>query len=604
MKITSEVIRIIKEKRGWSDAVIEQLQNPTREDLHDPFLLENMDSFIDALHMMKDKQITIIPDYDADGILSGSLLYGSLDLLGFNQVSLYEPRMQTGYGLTEISAQEALSKYPDTEVIITTDNGSNAHSGVKYMLDRDITVLITDHHMATDGDPVELTINPNRPTDTYPHKGLSGTAVAWKVMQAYASRYGTEREQRLIDMMVALVGISVISDVMPLLDENRYCVEQSIQMLQDVELLKQGSQVDGVYGDVFTGLYALHQICEDAGSFNYGFDESTLGFVFGPMLNAPRRMDGSSKLGFDVLLSKSYDEAYFAAKDLFMVNAKRKDIMKKYNQAYLTPVLTSDNKLDYLIGAVPYKPGLIGLVAGRFTSNFNLPSIVFGNVDLDRTYYNEDLPEWVDVVGGSGRSPEWFDLHNALTIMAHEHPEWFVSFGGHQQAAGVAIHGQYYSAFRERFVELVTERFVEVTQQMKNQDVSDDPTVWLGYKSMQAQPYDILLEKHWDTQELIGVVEFTDQLRPYGHLFGEPEYGVTFSTNDVNVFFMGKEKQHVKFTLPNGLVVLQWNGAETLKKQLGHLNGPFELSAIGPLSINEFNGRYTAQIIADQIIIN
>lgn len=604
MKIATQVIDLLKNKRGWTDDLIEQLKHPSQTDLHDPFLLENMDAFIDELHTLKDKKITIIPDYDADGILSGSLLFGALDVLGFSGVSLYEPRTQTGYGVTVLSAQEALDMFPGTEVVITTDNGSNAHAGVEYVLEQGISVLITDHHIATDGDPVPLAINPNRPTDTYPHKGLSGTAVVWKVMQAYVSRYGTEKEQQLIQLLIALVGISVISDVMPLLDENRYFVEQSIIMLQNKTLLEQGSQVDGVYGDIFRGLYALHTICDEAGSFNYGFDESTLGFVFGPMLNSPRRMSGSSKQGFDVLLSKTYDEAYFAARKLFETNTQRKTLMKKYNQAYLTPVLTSQNKLDYMIGVVPYRSGLIGLVAGRFTSNFNLPSIVFGNMDLKETYYDDTLPEWVDVIGGSGRSPEWFDLHGALTLMQTENPEWFVSFGGHNQAAGVAIYAKHYTAFRRRFMVLVTECLAELNEQKETMDLSDDPTIWIGYKPSQPQPYDVLIEKHWDTQELVSVVDFTDTLRPYGQKFPEPAYGVTFNTNDVTVFFMGKEKQHVKFTLPNGLVVLQWNGAESLKKQLGHLNGPFELTAMGPLSINEFNGRYTAQIIAEQITIN
>ena len=604
MNLSEKVIERLRVKRGWTDDILSQLENPSVGDLHNPFLLENVSEFIDALHLAKDQPITIIPDYDADGILSGSLLKAALSVLDFQTVYLYEPRAQTGYGMTVKSVSEAYNRYPDTKVLITTDNGSNAHMGVNYALKLGLDVLITDHHEADNGDPVPLAVNPNRPTDTYPNKGLSGTAVIWKVMQAYASRYGNEKQQRLVDLLIVLVGMSVISDMMPLLDENRYCVQESLLMLQNPTLLKQGAQVDGAYGDVFRGLSILYEICDEEGKFNYGFDESTLGFVYGPMLNAPRRMTGSSKMGFNVFLSETEEEARASAVTLFTTNEERKKLMRKFNQKYMSPIHASDNKLDYMIGVVPYRPGLIGLIAGTFTNMVDLPSIVFGNMDLKQIHYQGNLPEWVDVVSGSGRSPEWFDLHGALTQISAEHPEWFVSFGGHKQAAGVGIYAKYYEAFRERFIKSVVARIAELEEESLEQTIDEDPTVWLGYKSKQqvaAQPYDVLLETKHETQQLVDVVDYIDRLKPYGQGFTQPEFGIRFNTNDVEVFFMGADKQHVKFTLPNGLVIIEWNGAEPLRQQLGHVSGPFVFDAVGTLSINEFRNNKTVQIIANEL---
>ena len=131
MTLSETVIELIKQKRSWSDADIQQFRTPTKDDLRDPLLLENITEFITTLHTHTDKTITIVPDYDADGILSGSLLSAALSVFGFNRVNVYTPRIQTGYGITKRSAKEVMGRFPDTEVIITTDNGSNAFDGIQ-----------------------------------------------------------------------------------------------------------------------------------------------------------------------------------------------------------------------------------------------------------------------------------------------------------------------------------------------------------------------------------------------------------------------------------------------------------------------------------------
>ena len=251
--VAQQTIQALMRKRKWTTESLAKLTQSSVADLHDPLLMENMASFVDELHTHKDKTITIIPDYDADGILSGSLLAGSLSLFGFKSVHVYAPTTHTGYGVTVNSSMDALRQFPDTDVVITTDNGSNAFEGVAYLRNLNIPVLVTDHHKAGTEDPTQICVNPNRPTDTYPFKGLSGTGVIWKAMQAYAQTYTGEREQRLVDFLIILVGISTISDVMPLLDENRYIVQESVKLLQDADFLAKGAECVGDYGAIFSG---------------------------------------------------------------------------------------------------------------------------------------------------------------------------------------------------------------------------------------------------------------------------------------------------------------------------------------------------------------
>lgn len=596
---TADIIDLIKQKRGWSEDDIQQFMTPTESDLHDPFLLEHMSTFVDELHTYKDQWVTILPDYDADGILSGSLLAASLSQFGFEHVNVYTPRIQTGYGISEKSAKEALTRFPDTDVIVTTDNGSNAFDGIRYANEQGVPVLVTDHHKAGETDPTPVAVNPNRPSDGYPFKGISGTAVIWKAMQAYARTYGTPQDERMIDHLIVLVGISTISDVMPLIDENRYIIQKSVERLQDATFLRFGAQCDGYYGAVFQGLYALHQVCDANKKFDYGFDEMTLGFVFGPMLNSPRRMSGSSKLGFSLFLADSPEEAHESAVALFGTNEERKTLMKRYSNQYFSPILPSPDKMDYLLSVVPFRGGLIGLLAGRFTSQFDLPSIVFGGKMVSEVHFKGALDhEAQPVLSGSGRSPAWFDLHGALTTLQQMHPEMFKSFGGHKQAAGVAIYTEYYPSFCQLFTDMVRARLADVEQQMVEGDVQDD-TLWLNWVPDVQES--VVLPTHSDVATLVDVAQFIDQLKPFGHGFDEPLFGVRFNTEDVRVDFMGAEKQHVKFTCPNGIVMIQWNGAESLRQQLGHLSGPFEFVARGVLRINEFRERKTVQLILDQL---
>lgn len=595
--VAQQTIQALMRKRKWTTESLAKLTQSSVADLHDPLLMENMASFVDELHTHKDKTITIIPDYDADGILSGSLLAGSLSLFGFKSVHVYAPTTHTGYGVTVNSSMDALRQFPDTDVVITTDNGSNAFEGVAYLRNLNIPVLVTDHHKAGTEDPTQICVNPNRPTDTYPFKGLSGTGVIWKAMQAYAQTYTGEREQRLVDFLIILVGISTISDVMPLLDENRYIVQESVKLLQDADFLAKGAECVGDYGAIFSGLSALHGVCARAKKFDYGFDEMTLGFVFGPMLNSPRRMTGTSTLGFKLLLNPSREDAVLSAVELFGTNEERKTLMKEYGELYFSPIITAVDQLEYMISVVPFRSGLIGLLAGRFTNQFDLPSIVFGSQMVDKVHFG-GMVDGLESLSGSGRSPEWFDLHGALTQMSEEKPEWFKSFGGHPQAAGVAIYTAYYEPFRQRFTELVSQQLLRMSEVSLDDSVVlvEDPTVWLGHSNED----DVAVDKR-TILELMPVLDFIETLRPFGQSFRQPSFGTHFSTTDTVVSFMGGDKQHVKFTCPNGLVVIQWNGAKVLKQQLSDLSGPFKFKAEGLLSVNTFNERHTMQLIADKV---
>lgn len=588
--IANDLIRTIMSKRGWTDADVEKFREPSIDDLHSPLELTDVKEYVERLHEYKNKKVLVMPDYDADGILSGSLVAGALSVFGFEQVDVYAPRIQTGYGVTIQSADEAIAEFGLPDAVVTTDNGATAFEGIEYLQDMGITVLVTDHHNATDVDTGDVNVNPMRPTDTYPFKGLSGATVAWKVMQAYALTYGDERQQRLIDYLVPLAGISVLSDVMPLVDENRFIVESSIELLQDTTFLAHGSNVDGTYGSIFSGLLALHSVCNDHGKFNYGFDESTFGFVFGPMLNSPRRMSGDSQIGFDVFLSDDHDETLTLAQELYDINEDRKSMMRKYSKNYLKDIYTAESVEEYAVGVVPYTHGMIGLLAGQFTNRFGFPSIVFSAKNASDVLFKDIDGEDIETLSGSARSPAWFNLHHAIAEIQADYPDMFNSFGGHSQAAGLSIKAEYYDTFRQEFIGKIVEELERIS---RGEGVEiEDSTVWIDWR--QYTSVDLLA--------LEGVIDFIESIKPFGQAFDEPAFGVEFSTENAHVQFMGADKQHVKFQLNNGLAIIQWNGADALRKQLGHKNGPFTFRVIGKLSVNEFRGNKTMQIIADHLV--
>lgn len=578
---------------GLTENELYQVIHSTSDDLHDPFLLSDASTYIERLKGYLDDQkvITIIPDYDADGVLSGVILNTALDLMGFNTVHLYTPRVQTGFGITKISASESLELFPDTDVIMTTDNGSSGFLGVNYLLERGIDVLISDHHQALEVDPTVVSVNPNKAGDDYPFGGISGGVVIWKLMCLFAQAYAPFLYNDMYDL-IALAGCSLVTDVMPMVDENRFIVKEAIRLFNDDERLNELSEKQGVMGQVFAGLKALIKVARDEGKLIGEIDTATFGFVFGPMFNTPRRLDGASYPGFKLFLE---DNPPYWAKELFRLNEHRKILLQDDRVAFFEAMRGNLNHpMDAMVSCMPVRQGFVGLIAGEFTQKYDLPSIVFRSTYSNLPQFGAlDHPPHGITISGSGRAPEWFHLHRTLLSIEHEHPEYFKSWGGHQQACGISIYAEHYSEFRRLFIQKVIEAFKAYQELVKANDYQKKYIELSKNGSQSTISTD-------DDEILLDLIYFLKQLEPFGNGFPAPLVRLVLNYGEFFVRYIGSTKQHVKIDV-SGFDVLYWNGADEARQF--NFNRDSKLEVIGRLDINRFRGEESPQLIVESMIV-
>lgn len=633
--VENPIIGLFLSNRGLTARDIDYLVQPQVSHQHNPFLLKGVGRWIDQLYSHKGQTMAIIPDYDTDGVLSGTLARVGLYLFGFGDVYIYPPKTRDGYGLTRTSIDNVLKARPGTTVIITTDNGSNAHDGIAYAKSKGLTVLVTDHHVAQDPPPADAVVNPNGHGDTtYPFTHISGTAVIYKALTAYACKYVTDKQvMRDFHSLVLLVGISTISDVMPMLNENRYYVTQAVSMLShfikghSIERIK--AYDDTPLSQYYRGVDLLVMTLNRYKKLNYGVDADTFGFLVGPILNSPRRMVGESDLSFSLFQTNRDDllsgRVGPPSDILYEMNELRKAHVQTLTAALFKHISKNDiTPIDCAVFNARMGAGIAGLLSGKFTEKFGLPSVAFAVSDTSTLLNECDEDELINVtppdhcfMTGSARSPESFNLYEFLSSIDSDHPGLIESWGGHPQAAGIKVRSENYESFRTVFTErlwtLIEEQLVQDDSVMDTQTcvgldgefvIATDVYDALVRAQMIQQAYAVI---RTDTQSLIThdmrirqAVQFFEQIAPFGQGFQAPTFSVAFSVRDVRVFFMGNAKQHVKFILPNGLTVIEWNGAESFQGDVSQDNRV--VIATGSLSVNEFGGRESLQIVANHLV--
>lgn len=555
-----------------SEEKARKLMNPSKEDVRDVYALSGANDFLKHLYALKDKHITIVPDYDPDGILSGSILYYSLACFkGFDHVELFKPITSTGFGLSPASLDLVLKAYPETEVILTTDNGIMAHEAVKLANERELTVLITDHHLGASKNPEALAIvNPNQVGDRYPFKSICGTTVIWKLMLEYARKV-EPKTYNMIESMLVFVGIASVSDVMELLDENRYFVKETLERLNNPGWVSTRAAFPSPVAPFFRGLYALMNVLAQHNKvWNDTYNAETIGFYISPILNAPRRVTGESALGFDLFMQSSFDDALKVAEELYALNEERKEVTKE--------LVASIDRLSRAEGQVidlPMTGGYSGLVAGRVQNELNQPVIALAQ---------SDRAVW----SGSARSPEWYPLSERLGVLQNQYPDVIAYFGGHSQAAGLGIYKTKVNVFRQIFEADAT---VYYDQLEKVEPSLDD----LFLLTLDGFGKGLRVE---DKDALLAFLDYLSQLEPFGHGFPKPTLYILFNMGDLAFSQMGKNQNHYKwFDSTSGLSLIYWNGAEKLDSSLLH----DVVLGKGMLQINEFRGERHPQFILESV---
>ena len=399
---------------------------PSLDNLHDPFLMTDMDKAVVRVHqaVSAGEKILVYGDYDVDGTTAVSLVYSFLRRLT-RQLDFYIPeRYDEGYGVSykgiDWAAENGFS------LIITLDCGIKANEKVEYARERGIDMIICDHHLPENELPKAVAVlDPKREDCNYPFDDLSGCGVGFKLVQAYSQRYGIPFES-LIPLLDLLV-VSIASDLVSVTDENRILAHFGLKQLNS-------NPREGLLAMIqLSGLEPMHLTIDD------------IVFKIGPRINAAGRME-SGRIAVELLTASNVDEAIRIGSEINEHNNERKNIDRRITQEALEMV-ESGNCLSCANATIVYNPewhkGVVGIVASRLVEAFYRPTIVF-------------TKSQGGLVTGSARSVHGFDLYDAIESCA----DLLENFGGHLYAAGLTLKEENIPAFCERIEKFVSGKII------------------------------------------------------------------------------------------------------------------------------------------------
>lgn len=390
--------------------------------LQDPFLMRDMDRAVARIlkAIRNRERIVVFGDYDVDGVTSTAVLLDFLDRVGADATFLIPERFRDGYGMKPPGVQRALEK--GARLIVTADNGISSFEAVDEANSAGVDVVVIDHHHPQDRLPEALAmVNPNRADCAYPFKGLAAVGVAFKVVQALSPELLPADERRhYLNSLLDLVALGTVSDVAPMIGENRLLVRRGMQVLGQTER---------------PGLLALKEV---AGSVGRPADTTAIGFFLGPRLNSAGRL-ASAALALNLLRTKDAVEAAQLAAQLNALNAQRQDLqgagVLEAEQQVVSEGL--DRRRILIVRGDEWHLGVVGLIAGRLTEKYWRPALVC-------TDYRKN-----GIYTGSARSAGGYNIIEAIFRCA----DLLTEYGGHADAAGFSVPAENYDAFRTRMIE-------------------------------------------------------------------------------------------------------------------------------------------------------
>jgi len=403
----------------------EKFFRPKLEDLHNPFLMKDMDVAIRRIQQAVTNQegMLIYGDYDVDGTTAVSIVYSYFK--SFNQnIEYYIPdRYKEGYGISKTGLEYAAQK--GFKLVITLDCGIRSNALADYANSLGLEMIICDHHLPGETLPnVAAILNPKRSDCEYPYKELSGAGIGFKLIQAYNEKQGmpTEMVYDYLDM----VAVSIASDLVDIRGENRVLSFYGLKKLNENPSI---------------GLQTLLEDCPKKDQYNI----SDIIFGIGPRINAAGRISDATA-AVKVLIEKDYNTAKKYAKVLSERNHERKELDTDITRDAIAMVEQSQRLMDkysMVLQGEGWSKGVIGIVASRMVEQFYKPTIVFSLND--------------GMLTGSARSIKTFDIHEAIGACG----DLVEQFGGHKYAAGLSIKVENFDAFADKFEAIVRETVTE-----------------------------------------------------------------------------------------------------------------------------------------------
>ena len=390
---------------------------PSLDDLHDPYLLHDMDKAVNRIRraIEQGEFILVYGDYDADGMTSASILKETLEQLGAECLVYLPNRFTDGYG-PNASVYKYFIEQQGISLIVTVDNGVAGHEAIDLAQSMGVDVIVTDHHSLPEVLPdAHAIVHPEHPESDYPFKHLAGCGVAFKLACALLEEVQVE----LLD----LVAIGTIADMVSLTDENRIMLQYGLEVLRNTQRI------------------GLQELFEIAGISSSDVTEEIVGFQLAPRLNALGRLDDPNP-AIELLTGFDDEEVRDVALMIQEKNEERKEIVQAiYEEA---KSLVEPNKSVQVLAKEGWNPGVLGIVAGRLLEELGQTVIVL-NIEDGRAK-------------GSARSIEAVDIFEAL----NPHRELFIAFGGHAGAAGMTLEVDNLEALSELLEAYITEKGLDV----------------------------------------------------------------------------------------------------------------------------------------------
>ena len=512
---------------------IDMFLNGTIDDLYDPYDIKDMEKIVDRIDvaLKRHEKVCIYGDYDVDGITSITIMYKFLTKLGLDIMYYLPDRLVEGYGINNNALDEIKSQ--GVSLIITVDCGITAIEEIEYAKKIGLDVCITDHHECTENLPdAYAIINPKRKDDNSKFKMLAGVGVAFKCLMAIAEKYNLAKEEYL--KYLDIVSIGTISDIVPLVGENRIISKYGLKMMEKTKNL---------------GLKELLKIV------NYkDIDSMMVSFGMAPRINACGRM-GNASAAVKLLLEKDDQKAEKIAMELDELNQERKNVESIiYNQTL--DIIKKENledKNSIVLYNSSWHNGVIGIVASRLVNMYYKPVIL--------------LTKEHGFIRGSGRCPSGFSLYDALS----ECKELLIQFGGHELAAGLSIDEKNIEAFIEKFEEVVKNRKYTISDQIINIDSV------ISRKNLNAQ-----------------IIKDIRALKPYGQSNQVPIF--LYKGLKVAAIRTIKDDKHLKLVLKDDKSLIDAVGF-SLGIRRDEIRIGDKIDVVANIELNSYNTPKTIQLV-------
>ncbi|MDL2227426.1 single-stranded-DNA-specific exonuclease RecJ [Odoribacter sp. OttesenSCG-928-L07] len=409
---------------------------PDLKNLHDPFLMKDMDKAVERLNtaIKLQEKILVYGDYDVDGTTAVSLVYSFFKTYS-SKIDFYIPdRYTEGYGISTASIDYAYEN--GFTLIIALDCGIKAIDKISYAKSKGIDFIIGDHHRPDEIIPdAYAVLDPKQPDCQYPYKELSGCGVGFKLVQAFSkkNKIPLENAYDFLDLVV----ISIASDIVPITGENRIFAYYGLKIINTkprpgIEAILACAKVTRRPRQIYTHNKSI---------FSKELTINDLVFTIGPRINAAGRLENGIT-SVELLNAENLEDAKTLAERINDINNERRNLDNIATQNAIED-LDNDPTTIYKKTTVVYNPewykGVVGIVASRLTEKYYRPTIVFTKSN--------------GLITGSARSVKHFDIYDAINACS----DLLEHFGGHTYAAGLSLKEENLQAFIEKFEKIVTE---------------------------------------------------------------------------------------------------------------------------------------------------